>query len=1034
MSNPKRSRYFSLLWLLLVIAALLSIGALNRHQEFLERGLPDGLPGPIPEGGVRLGINVNLEQYSEDELTENLDQLQEIGFGYLKQSFYYNEAFNWQESDHIVSAVSEHGFVLAPLLDGNPAHSFAPPEDPADFAIWAGEFAARYAELLHYYIIWDEPNLSNHWGNEPVNPADYAALLTAAGEAIRMADPDAIIISAPLAPTTERGLGNLADPIFLQQLYESGANDAFDVVAGKPYGFDTGFDDRIVDLESLNFSRIILLREVMEQNGDGQKPIWAGNWGWNSLPDGWSGTPSIWGQTSESNQALQTVAATDRAQREWPWMGVMFLENWQPNVPVSDPRWGFSIAGRETAATVATHLQNLDGRVALPGFHSPQRDDDAQRYVGGWRFSPEFGADISQSGDSVSFSFWGTDVGLRVRKADYRARLYVTVDQNPANALPMDENGSMLILTSADTSEDVISTEWVARDLDPGEHVLTLEAMRGWDQWALNGFSVGYMPSDAGYRRVLIGLVAATVLTTVLAIRSGRRSDWGDLRDRLSQAFTSLNQKQQLVLTAVAAGIVTLAGWLTWGQQAAGLYRRLDDVSQLALTAAVASVFYVAPEFVIYVGALALLFVLIYFRPAWGVALIAFSAPFYVLPKPMVGYRFSPVEVFTLLSVAAFLLTRITELVSRSEPHPVQISAHELFASLHSVDYSVAAFAMVATLSLLFTERLDVATNEWRILIMEPVLFYLLLRSAKLSRRELWVVLDAFVLGGLVVALYGLWQYAIGENLITAEGGLMRLRSIYGSPNNVGLFLGRIFPILASMALMGTDLNGKRRWIYGVILFPVGLAILLSFSRGALFLGIPAATLYVFWRWQRAAGRRTWPWLVAFSGVAAVIVTLALQTSALAGRFDLRGATGVFRINLWRASVNMFADHPLLGVGLDNFLYAYRGRYIFDAAWQEPDLSHPHNVLLDFATRLGVLGLLAGGWMILALYRTLRRLQIQKTSVWAPVAIGLVGALVDMLAHGFVDHSLFLVDLSFAFFLVVGIAVWLETSTQLAEP
>ena len=68
----------------------------------------------------------------------------------------------------------------------------------------------------------------------------------------------------------------------------------------------------------------------------------------------------------------------------------------------------------------------------------------------------------------------------------------------------------------------------------------------------------------------------------------------------------------------------------------------------------------------------------------------------------------------------------------------------------------------------------------------------------------------------------------------------------------------------------------------------------------------------------------------------------------------------------------MIRDHPLFGVGLDNFLYAYRGRYILDAAWQEPNLNHPHNIILDFATRLGLLGLLAGGWMIFVLARTLK--------------------------------------------------------------
>ena len=126
----------------------------------------------------------------------------------------------------------------------------------------------------------------------------------------------------------------------------------------------------------------------------------------------------------------------------------------------------------------------------------------------------------------------------------------------------------------------------------------------------------------------------------------------------------------------------------------------------------------------------------------------------------------------------------------------------------------------------------------------------------------------------------------------------------------------------------------------------------------------------------------------------------------------------------------MAADHPLLGVGLDNFLYAYRGRYIFDAAWQEPNLNHPHNILLDFATRLGLLGLLAGAWLmgeaVRALWRAIRR----ADTAWLPVAAGLAGALAAMLAHGLVDHSFFLVDLAFVFFLILGVAVWLEGSSR----
>jgi O-antigen ligase len=193
-----------------------------------------------------------------------------------------------------------------------------------------------------------------------------------------------------------------------------------------------------------------------------------------------------------------------------------------------------------------------------------------------------------------------------------------------------------------------------------------------------------------------------------------------------------------------------------------------------------------------------------------------------------------------------------------------------------------------------------------------------------------------------------------------------------------------------------------------------------------LFLGVPVPLLVVFWVWQRRAGRRTWPWVLAAILVGFAGLLAATRVPILAARLDLFGETGFFRLNLWRAAANMFVDHPWLGVGLDNFLYAYRGRYILDAAWQEPNLNHPHNILLDFATRLGVLGLLAGGWMIgeaaLALHRAIRRAGPE----WLPVAAGLGGSLAAMLAHGLVDHSFFLVDLAFVFFLILGTAVWLN--------
>lgn len=1014
-----------MLLLALGLASFFAIGALNARREFLTRGIPPGLPEPIPYGGPQVGVNVSVEDADDAELAATFEAIAALGIGTVRQSFHFGPAFDWAAADRIVNAAGAASLTLVPLLDGDPATQFAPP-DHAAYAAWAGEFAARYGDRLSAYIIWDEPNLAGHWGNAPANPNDYAALLSAAAAAIRAADPDAVIVAAPLAPTTETGPDNLSEALFLRALYEAGAAEAFDVVALKPYGFDSGPDDRRVADDLLNFSRPILIRELMDDLGDPSTAIWAGNWGWNSLPPGWSGAPSIWGQTTAEEQAARTVAALERARREWPWLGTMFLENWQPDAPADDPRWGFSIAGRPAADALAAYLAAQPPDLAFPGPH-PAAPGPAQQFSGAWEFSPEFGADIGQDGDRVTFTFWGTDVGVRVRRADFRARLYATVDGRSANALPRDENGAALVLTAADPNEDLLSTEWIARDLPPGPHVLELTAARGWDQWALNGFAVAYHPPDPTHPWAERLLVALGLVLISLAVVVGRGAAWGAAGASAAARFRRLSERVQLALVGGLAALVGLTGWLVWGPEALGLYRRLGDMGQLAATAGAATIFYVTPSAILFGLALALLFGLLVLRPAWGLALIALTMPFYVppLPKPMFGYRFSPVEVFTLLTTAAWL-TRATldagVAYRREGLRPAR-------PRLRRADWAVIAFVLVATASLFFTARRDVALTEWRVVIIEPALFYLLLRAIRPTARELWVVLDAFVLGGVLVAGYGLWQYATGQGLITAEAGLMRLRSIYGSPNNAALYLDRLLPLLLAMLLLGRRaIHGRRRLAYGLAAVVVAPALLLTFSKGALFLGIPAGLLVVFWVWQRRAGRRTWPWVLGALAAGVVALLLAMRVPALAARLDLFGATGVFRVHLWRAALNMIADHPLLGVGLDNFLYAYRGRYILDAAWQEPNLSHPHNIVLDFATRLGLLGLLAGLWLmgeaVLALWRAVRR----ADETWLPVAAGLAGALAAMLAHGLVDHSFFLVDLAYLFYLILGVAVWLVTS------
>ncbi|MCL5958509.1 MAG: O-antigen ligase family protein [Chloroflexi bacterium] len=111
----------------------------------------------------------------------------------------------------------------------------------------------------------------------------------------------------------------------------------------------------------------------------------------------------------------------------------------------------------------------------------------------------------------------------------------------------------------------------------------------------------------------------------------------------------------------------------------------------------------------------------------------------------------------------------------------------------------------------------------------------------------------------------------------------------------------------------------------------------------------------------------------------------------------------------------MIRDNPIRGIGLDNFLYKYP-RYMLPEAWREPNLSHPHNLVLDFWLRLGSPGLIVILWLLYGFFRAGARLhrRIGDRTCQA-LAIGLMASMVDFVVHGLIDNSYFVVDLAIIF-------------------
>ncbi len=1041
--------------ILVIVKALLLIGSLiatfgtAQLRDYQLRGYVDASQDQnIPFAMPRPGINVELLQYSESDLRANLQLMQRANFHWLRQFAYWDEIetqpgeFDWSAWDQLATALKDFPqFELVAVLMNSPAWArarrgdspltkTAPPQDLQYFASFASAFAARYGAVIDYYQIWDEPNLGEAWGGLEPRPAEYAALLAMTHEAILRADPDALIVAAGLAPTTETAGRNISDIRYLDALYAQGARQWMDVVAGKPYGFSTSPQDRQVDKAALNFSRIIALREVMLAHDDGKKALWASNYGWNALPADWAGPPSIWGAVSEAQRVDYTLGALERAQREWPWLGALFLQHWQPAAAADSPQWGFALRGQDGQPTPLL--------LALESYQYPTLAQDGlyharnahARYSGVWQFSPR-GADISWINDSqLEFDFYGSDLALLLNEDDYVAFLYPTVDGQPANATRRDASGNAYVMLRSNSRHPETNLAPIAAGLPLEEHKLHVIADRGWDRWALVGYAVSSGDLAAPYnRQISLGLLSICLSLLVFG-EALLGAPWREWLPLLSWLSAGLSATAHLLLTGITSLFMLFAMLWAWDSPRFSFLLRDDTNLLLALLTSGALRL---SESVILTALLALfLFLLIAQRLESGLIVTLFWVPFFLFPLSLYSYALPMAEVMILLTAAAGLARGLAALGRRLQ---MRNSAYPLFsrgalASLKAMDLAVGGLGLLAILSLLWTQNLETALTELRTLIIEPLLFYALLRAARPSRESLLRFFGALALAALLVALYGLYMYFIVGDCILAEGGSCRLLSVYGSPNNVGLLLGRAMPIALAFALV--DVGRRLRWLALGSLLIMALTLLLTQSVGALFLGLPAAIVVVLaGHYQRKALAP----LIALGFIGGGAFTLLTRLSArFAGVLDFSaGTTSFFRLRLWESALAIIRDHPLTGIGLDQFLYLYRGDYVRpDAIW-DSDLSHPHNVILDFWTRLSLFGL--GLFLLLQalFWRDLRfllqRCRTGDAALFA-MTLSLAGSVAALLAHGLIDNSVFVIDLAFIFMFQLAALLRLKEIAQ----
>lgn len=969
----------------------------------------------------RLGANVDLTQYTAEELQAQLDLMQQANIVWVRHHFDLSDGIH-SDWDQVVDAVAEYPDIdLIAVLIG------LPPDDVASIENTIADFTARYAPTIDHYQIGDQPNIQHGWVDRQPDAEQYVQVLRVAYDTIHALDPEAVIIAAELAAVPQSADEQLSDVAFLADLYRFGLTEISDAVATQAYGFAIGPYDRQVDADILNFSRIIALREVMTSNSDDSTPLWLTSWGWTTTET------AEWHSVDELTQLAYTQQAYQRAEAEWPWLGGMMLHQWQPSAPVDDPLWGYAVLDANNLPTalwdLLTTLSPADA--ATNGLYAPQ--NPYASYSGIWTFSDQ-GADMGWVNDSqVTFEFEGGDVALLLRQGEYIAHLYPDIANSRVNALPRDTTGQAYIALRSDDQTAKIGVVAIAHDLDNTTHELTITA----DElipdevdarWPVVGFAVSSgdlaVPYDrqitvAGFAVIVTGLVVLITLTGFV---------WSAVVSSQHASARLLIIPANLLVGGMTLAVMPLGLLLTVGNRLPVLLK-CDQIA-IPIVLIVTTLIYADQTGVIVtLMSIGLLGVVVFNRLELGLMMTLFWAPFFLFPVTAFGFAFPMAEIIILVTAGAW----VPRLVINRDPvwRSTFDQVPSLSVRIHVLDLLMLLWVVIGFISLLWTERLDIATTELRVLLIEPALFYLILRTLHPDWRTLSRLIGALLVTGLVVAGIGIVMWLRGESIIEAEEGARRLASVYGSPNNAALLLGRCLPFLIVAVLIVKD--SRHQAILAIALLIIGSALMLTQSAGALFIGVPVsvAVILILIYQHRA--------VLPLAGLTVVIMVgllIATQVPRFERLTDFSQGTNFYRLRVWDSAWHMIADEPITGIGLDQFLYEFRDVYMLPDAWEEPDLSHPHNILLDQWTRLGLVGVLMLLGMQIVFWCNVMR-QYRTTSIddmpilVKIVVIGTIGSMANLITHGLVDNSIYVIDLAYihALLLIVSI-VKIETNRR----
>ena len=405
----------------------------------------------------------------------------------------------------------------------------------------------------------------------------------------------------------------------------------------------------------------------------------------------------------------------------------------------------------------------------------------------------------------------------------------------------------------------------------------------------------------------------------------------------------------------------------------------------------------------------------------WGLVVIAALLPTYLIRFKIGSVPFTFLEGMILIVVAFWIIREIQNKNLGKKIKRLPKCKFFLPGIL---------FFTAATISVFVSPDLKAAAGIWKAYFLEPLLLFLVFINVVQSKKQLRAIVWALGLSALFISTVALIQYFTGLGIPESYNlpGMKRSTSIYGYPGAIGLYVGPILVLFLGLLIKAKTFFTKRTSFLGLLAIILAIFGLLTAKAEGAIIGVLTATLFIFMftKWRR--------WVI-LATLILICVTFSIPQTRdyVLTLITFQDVSGDVRLALWQGTWRLIKAHPIFGTGLAGFPTFYE--QYKEAKHVEISL-YPHNIVFNFWTETGLLGLIAFFWIVINFFRGGKKqslkfkaksqkfkVQNSKFIIHGPKlsAIPLLGVMICILVHGFVDVPYFKNDLSVLFWIFVGL-------------